>query len=79
MTRKEYSIGGLRTVMTSPTRMTREGLTVTPAIDIRPFLQASVAIERVLNTRTAQSHLSTRTSSIYSISNLIYSANVHNY
>ena len=48
----------------------REGLIVTPPIMIRPFLQASAAIVRVLKIRVAHIHLSIRTSfiSVFSVS-----------
>ena len=52
--------------MTSPIFTGRDGLTFTPDTDTRPFLQASVAIARVLKIRVAQSHLSILTSFIYS-------------
>ena len=63
-------IGGLRTWITSPTLIMREGLIVTPPIMIRPFLQASAAIVRVLKIRVAHIHLSIRTSfiSVFSVS-----------
>ena len=40
----------------------RDGLTVTPPIMMRPFLQASAAMLRVLKMRVAHIHLSMRTS-----------------
>mgnify|MGYP006910473535 CR=1 FL=1 len=43
---KREGVGGLRTWITSPTLIMREGLIVTPPIMIR-FLQASAAIVRV--------------------------------
>src|SRR5690606_18168150 len=53
--------GGFRTLTTSPGCTSREAFTGKSPISTRPFLQASVAILLVLKTRTAQSHLSTRT------------------
>ena len=52
------------------TLIMREGLIVTPPIMIRPFLQASAAIVRVLKIRVAHIHLSIRTSfiSVFSVS-----------
>ena len=50
--------------MTSPTRTVRDGLTLFPPIEMRPFLQASAASDRVLKSRTAHIHLSILTSSI---------------
>ena len=40
-TLKEYVTGGLRTCMISPILIVREGFTVVPDTDTRPFLQAS--------------------------------------
>ena len=59
---KEYVTGGLRTCMISPILIVREGFTVVPDTDTRPFLQASAAIVRVLKMRVAHIHLSIRTS-----------------
>src|SRR5688500_4629747 len=50
-----------RTEMIWPARTSREGLTGVPAIVMWPARQAAEASERVLNKRTAQSHLSIRT------------------
>ena len=55
-TRKEYVIGGFLTSMTSPIFTGRDGLTFTPDTDTRPFLQASVAIVRVLKIREAEAY-----------------------
>ena len=63
-TRKEKVTGGLRTSITSPTRMVRDGFTLLPPIETRSFLQASAASERVLKSRTAHIHLSILTSFI---------------
>lgn len=42
--------------------MVRDGFTAFPPMLMRPFLQASAAMLRVLNRRIAQSHLSILTS-----------------
>lgn len=42
----------------SPVFIICDGLTLTPLMVTRPFLHAEAAIERVLNIREAQSHLS---------------------
>src|SRR5687768_18072974 len=60
----------VRTLITSETRTERDGLTASPLIFTWPARQAAVARERVLYRRTAQSHLSRRTSPIGSIQKL---------
>lgn len=64
MTSNVKVTGGLRTEILSPTLMVCDGLTFMPPMVTRPFLHASVAMERVLNMRVAQSHLSILTSFI---------------
>ena len=54
----------LRSAAEGLTRTVRDGLTLFPPIETRPFLQASAASDRVLKSRTAHIHLSILTSSI---------------
>ena len=56
-------MGGFFTSMMSPGLMVRAGFTEVPPMDMRPFLQASAAMVRVLNMRAAHNHLSIRASS----------------
>src|SRR6266581_551618 len=49
------------TLISSPARTSRDGFTLLPPILTCPALQASVASERLLKSRTPQSHLSMRT------------------
>lgn len=55
-------MGGFLTSTTVPTVMVRDGFTALPPMLMRPFLQASAAMLRVLKRRIAQSHLSILTS-----------------
>lgn len=55
-------MGGFFTSTTVPTVMVRDGFTTLPPMLMRPFLQASAAILRVLNKRIAHNHLSILTS-----------------
>ncbi|EXY14150.1 hypothetical protein M087_3096 [Bacteroides fragilis str. S23 R14] len=63
-TLKEYVIGGFFTWITSPGFIIRAAFTNDPLMLIRPFLQASAAIVRVLKMRTAHIHLSILASGI---------------
>jgi len=65
-------IGDFLTQMISPALIVWLGLTLTPLIVTRLFLQASAARERVLNTRAAQSHLSILASAILVIIFIFY-------
>jgi len=58
---------GFLTPITSPASTVRDGLTGRSSIITFPFRQASVACDRVLNTRTAHRYLSIRDTFIFSL------------
>ena len=66
ITLKEYTTGGRLICITSLILIILEAFTLVPPIMTLPFLQASAAMVRVLNRRTAHIHLSMRTSSFSS-------------
>ena len=65
-------MGGLRTLTTSPGFTMRAGLACAPLMQIRPFLQASEAMVRVLKMRTAHIHLSILASAILLLVKLVH-------
>ena len=66
-------MGGLRTLTTSPGFTMRAGLACAPLMLMRPFLQASEAMVRVLKIRTAHIHLSILASAISLLVELVHS------